>query len=61
MLEARVSADGKVTAAQVVTSVHTLLDEAARKALLQYEYTPGLQNGVPAAFRLKITVRLTLQ
>ena len=39
--------DGKVSNITVLKSTHPLLNEAARKAWLQYEYKPGRRNGVP--------------
>ena len=39
--------DGKVSNIRVLQSTHPLLNEAARKAWLQYEYKPGRRNGVP--------------
>ena len=56
VLQALVGRDGVVTAAEVVKSVHPLLDEAARRAVLQYSYRPGLRNGIPDTFRVQATV-----
>ena len=56
VLQALVGPDGTVTAADVVRSVHPLLDEAARRAVLQYSYRPGLRNGIPDSFRVQATV-----
>jgi len=60
LLEAVVSAEGKVTNVTIVRSVHPLLNDAARAAVLQYEYTPARRNGVaePAAVRLTVSFRM---
>lgn len=60
LLEAIVSAAGKVTNVTIVRSVHPLLDDAARAAVLQYEYAPARRNGVPepAAVRLTVSFRM---
>jgi protein TonB len=60
LLEAVVSAEGKVTGVTIIRSAHPLLDDAARAAVLQYEYTPARRNGVPesAAVRLTVSFRM---
>jgi protein TonB len=60
LLEAVVSVEGKVTSVTIVRSVHPLLDEAARAAVLQYEYAPARRNGVleSAAVRLTVSFRM---
>jgi TonB family protein len=60
LLEAVVSAEGKVTNVTIVRSVHPLLNDAARAAVLQYEYAPARRNGVPepAAVRLTVSFRM---
>jgi protein TonB len=60
-LRATVDVDGKVTNVTVVRSVHALLDDAAKKAVLQYQYLPGLKNGVPQAMTADITVSFRLE
>lgn len=60
-LRAIVDVDGKVTSVTVVRSVHPLLDDAAKKAVLQYQYMPGLKNGVPQAMTADITVSFRLE
>jgi TonB family protein len=60
-LRAIVDVDGKVTNVTVVRSVHPLLDDAAKKAVLQYQYMPGLKNGVPQAMTADITVSFRLE
>jgi serine/threonine-protein kinase len=60
LLEAIVSPEGKVTNVTIVRSVHPLLDEAARAAVLLYDYEPARRNGVPepAAVRLTVSFRM---
>jgi serine/threonine-protein kinase len=60
LLEAIVSAEGKVTNVTIVRSVHPLLDAAARAAVLLYDYEPARRNGVPepAAVRLTVSFRM---
>lgn len=60
-LMAQVGADGTVTAVEVLQAPHRLLADAARKAVLRYRYTPGLRNGVPAPFSVRVTIRFRLQ
>ena len=52
--------DGKVSNITVLRSPHPLLNEAARKAWLQYEYQPGRRNGVaePTPYRKTFTFKL---
>jgi TonB family protein len=61
LLEAVVTADGKVTNVSVVRSVHPLLDDSARKAVLQYEYAPGRRNGVPESTTVRLTVSFRMR
>lgn len=61
LLRAVVGSDGKVGNVEVLQSVHPVLDEAARKAVLQYEYTPGRRNGIPEAATVRITVSFRLR
>ncbi len=58
---AQVGTDGTVTAVEVLQAPHALLADAARKAVLRYRYTPGLRNGVPAPFSVRVTIRFRLQ
>ena len=53
--------DGRVTQAEIVRSVHPVLNEAARQAVLQYRYAPGLRNGVPATFRFQVSISFRLK
>jgi TonB family protein len=61
LLEAVVGADGKVRDVSVIQAVHPLIDEAARKAVLQYVYTPGRRNGTAEPARVRITVSFNLR
>jgi TonB family protein len=61
LLEAIVTGDGKVTNVSVIRSVHPLLDESARKAVLQYEYTPARRNGVPESTTVRLTVSFRMR
>jgi protein TonB len=61
LLQAVVGPDGKVRDVTVLRSVHPLVDEAARKAVQQYEYTPGLRNGIPEAATIRLTVSFRLR
>jgi len=61
LLEALVTAEGKVTNVSVLRSVHPLLDESARKAVLKYEYAPARRNGVPEAATVRLTVSFRMR
>jgi TonB family protein len=60
ILEAEVGADGKVRSVTVTQPINRLLAEAARKAVLQYEYEPRRRNGVPEPATVRITVSFKL-
>ncbi len=57
-IEATIGSDGKVMDAKVVRSI-PLLDQAALDAVLQWEYTPTLLNGVPVPVLMTITINFT--
>jgi protein TonB len=61
VLQASVDTGGHVTAVTVMRSVHPLLDEAARQAVLQYEYAPGRRNGVAESSTVRIVVSFRLR
>jgi len=61
LLEATVTAEGKVTNVTVLRPVHPLLDDAARKAVLLYEYLPARRNDVPEAAVVRLTVSFRLR
>lgn len=60
VLRVIVGPDGKVSDVEVLQAVHPVLDEAAKKAVLQYEYTPGRRNGIPEAVMIRIAVSFRL-
>lgn len=59
ILEATISPEGKVTDARILRSI-PLLDQAARDAVLQWEFEPTLLNGAPIPVVRTITVQFTL-
>jgi periplasmic protein TonB len=59
IVEADISAEGKVTEARVLRSI-PLLDRAALEAVRQWEYTPTLLNGVPRPVVMVVTVNFFL-
>ncbi len=61
LLQVVVGPDGNVTEVEVSRSVHPLLDDAAREAVLKYGYEPGLRNGAPDTFRVQVTVSFRLE
>ena len=61
LLQATVGTDGRISNVRVLRAVHPLLDEAARRAVLQYEYTPGRRNGIPEPATVRITVSFRLR
>jgi protein TonB len=60
ILTVTIGTDGRVTDVQVVRSIPEL-DAAAIAAVKQWEYTPTLQNGVPVAVIMTVTVNFYLQ
>jgi protein TonB len=61
VLHATVGLDGAVSDVAVVRSVHPLLDQAAKQAVLQYRYTPAMRNAVPEVGTVEITVSFRLE
>ena len=61
LLQVVIGPDGSVTEVEVSRSVHPLLDDAAREAVLKYGYKPGLRDGVPDTFRVQVTVSFRLE
>jgi protein TonB len=57
-IEATIGVEGIVTDATVVKSI-PLLDRAALDAVLQWEYTPSLLNGVPVPVVVTVTVNFS--
>jgi protein TonB len=60
ILEAVVAADGLVAEVKVLRSVHRLLDEAAIKAVRQWQYEPLILNGIPERFLLTVVLSFNL-
>jgi TonB family protein len=61
VLRAIVGPDGRVRDVEVLQAVHPVLDEAARKAVLRYEYRPGRRNGIAESAIVRITVSFRLR
>jgi protein TonB len=59
VIECVITPQGRVANATVVEAP-PLLGEAAREAVLQWEYTPMIQNGVPIPVLLRVRVTFTL-
>lgn len=59
VVECIVEEDGRITSATVVSATHALFGEAARKAVLQWRFSPGMLNGepVPTIFQLTVDFR----
>ena len=61
ILEATVNAEGCVESARVLRSRHALLDKAAREALMQWQYSPLVLNGIATPFVLTVTFNFSVQ
>ena len=61
LLQAMIGPDGKVKDVTVLRSVHSLVDEAAKKAVRQDQYTPGRRNGTPESTAIRLTVSFRLR
>ena len=57
-IEATIGVEGTVTDATVVKSI-PLLDKAALDAVMQWEYTPSLLNGVPVPVVVTVTINFS--
>ncbi len=60
IVEVVIGKDGKVMMARVLRSI-PLLDQAALDAVLQWEFTPTVVDGVPKNLVMTVTVNFTLQ
>ncbi len=60
IIEAVVDEAGKVANTRILRSVPAL-DAASQEAVMQWEYTPTLLNGVPKPVVMTVTVNFTLQ
>jgi protein TonB len=58
VIEATIGTDGTVIYAKVLRSI-PLLDQAALDAVLQWEYSPTLLNGVPVPVVMTVTINFT--
>jgi protein TonB len=59
---AAIDADGKVTSVQVIKAApYPAFNEAARAAVLTYEYEPATRDGVPTTYQLSFTVRFRVK
>jgi protein TonB len=58
LIETLIGTAGRLCAARVVRSVPGL-DEAAMNAVRQWEFTPGLRDGVPVPIRMTTAVGFT--
>jgi protein TonB len=61
ILEAVVNTDGCVETVKILRSRHPLLDKASKDALLQWQYSPLVLNGVPSSFVLTVTFNFSVQ
>ena len=61
VLEATISAAGKVTSVRVVRSAHPDLDAALVSALKQWEFRPATLHGRPVAVVFTLTVNIHWQ
>lgn len=61
VLEAIIDREGNVTDVRVIKPLPEGLDEAARRAVLQWKFRPGTRNGVPVPVIFSLTVSFRLQ
>jgi protein TonB len=61
ILEATVNTDGCVESVKVLRSRHPLLDKASQDALMQWQYSPLVLNGIPTPFVLTVTFTFSVQ
>lgn len=59
IIEATIGADGRVKEARLLKSI-PLLDRAALDAVMQWQFTPTLLNGVPVPVIMTVTVDFSL-
>ena len=59
ILECVISPEGKVTSVRVLRGI-PVLDEAAMKAVRQWEYTPTILYGQPVPVIMTVTVNFRL-
>jgi protein TonB len=61
ILEATVNTDGCVESVKVLRSRHPLLDKASQEALMQWQYSPLVLNGIRTPFVLTVTFTFSVQ
>ena len=61
ILSGVVGVDGRVREVTIQRSLHPLLDDAARKAVLQYVYRPAQRNGIPEPVRKIFPIQFKLE
>jgi protein TonB len=59
ILEVLIGGDGRISDAKILRSI-PMLDQAAVDAVMQWEFTPTLLNGVPVPVIMTVTVNFTL-
>jgi periplasmic protein TonB len=59
ILEAIITSDGAVDEVKILKSADAILDEAAKRAVMQWRYRPATLNG--RAVRVYLTVTVTFQ
>lgn len=59
IMEVRIEADGRVGSAGILRSIPAL-DQAALDAVRQWEFEPGLLNGVPTPVIMAVTVQFSI-
>ena len=58
-IRVQISAEGKVTSAEVVRSIHPAYDSALLRAAEEWVYEPGKKDGVPIAMEKTVDVIVT--
>lgn len=61
VLDARIGTDGTVKDARAVSAVDPDVEQSAREAVMQWEFTPTLLNCVPIEVKMKVTVNFNPQ
>jgi protein TonB len=62
MVLASIDVEGKVTSVKIIKEApYPAFNEAARAAVLGYEYEPATRDGVPTTYQLSFTVRFRLK
>lgn len=61
VLDARIGTDGAVKDARAVSAVDPDVEQAAREAVMQWEFTPTLLNCVPIDVKMRVTVNFNPQ